>query len=188
MLAFLILGTSGRPDSWRTILGSREVASVEENLSWSRSKGMMSSTMYDRSISIFTRWQAKVFFFCFLSLSHEAFVLFLFPPESDVLIQRAKTQQHCCSRSEDELTLSLPSLSGFSQRSRFTIAWPADEHAPPRKLCSSLNFSWLWKHRSHNFRMGKKTQIEHHCPPSHYWLRQKGKEDWKNERRTKRVL
>ena len=70
----------------------------------------MLSTMCDRSMSIVTRWQAKVFFF-FSSLSRDGFVLFLFLPDSDVLLRKPKDS---CTVVTPKInsTLSLPSLSG----------------------------------------------------------------------------
>ena len=106
-------------------------------------------------ISIVTRSRPKVFFFFFFlfffSLSHEAFFYSSFFLRVMFLFGEPKRSSTAAVAPKTNATLSLPSLW-----LRFTIARPADKHAPQGKLCSSLNFCWLWKHRSRFLKMRRK--------------------------------
>ena len=141
-------------------LRKQEASSVEEYPGWSRgkAKGLMPSTTYDRSILVLivTRSRSNVIFFFF-------FCHFLTKLSSILL-----SSWEWCSYSENQNAAALlQSLlrrtqhcrfppSGFAWLSRFTIARTADKCTPQGKLCSSLNFCGLWKHRSRFFRMRRK--------------------------------
>ena len=112
---------SSSRDFWTTrqlkdYLRKQGASSGEENLGWSRgkAKGLMPSTTYDRSISIVTRWRAKVFFSFFCHFLTKLFFYSYFFLRV-MFIRKTKTQQHCWSIFWDERNIrSLPSLSGFA--------------------------------------------------------------------------
>ena len=60
------------------------------------------------------------------------------------------------------------------------IARTADKHAPQVKLCSSLNFCWLWKHRSRFFRLRRKDS-DWASLSSILTQVKREKKDWKDE-------
>ena len=98
------LETSGRPcRQLKDYLRKQEAASVEENPGWSRGKAKAGIDALDniRSVDIDRHsitGESILLLFFFVTFSR-SFLLFFFLPESDVLIRRSKTQQHCCSRS-----------------------------------------------------------------------------------------
>ena len=100
---------------------------MDENLGWSRGKAKVGIDALDniRSIdidrhSITGENILRRLFFFFVTFS-PSFLLFFFFPDSDVLIRRTKTEQHCCSRSKDErnivASLPLASLNFLASRS-----------------------------------------------------------------------
>ena len=100
---------------------------MEKNLGWSRGKAKVGIDALDniRSIDIDRHsitgeniLLPSLFFFVTFSPS---FLLFFFLPDSDFLVRRTKTQQHCCSRSKDErnivASVPLASLNFLASRS-----------------------------------------------------------------------
>ena len=79
-------------------LRKQEAASVEEYLGWSRGKVKAFDNVRSVDIDRHSITGERILLSFFVTFSR-SFLLFFFLPESDVLIRRTKTQQHCCSRS-----------------------------------------------------------------------------------------
>ena len=149
--------------SWRkSALVSRQVIDALNN-EWSVDIGRRSMTVE----SFFS-----FLFFCLL-LSHEAF--------SSI---RISSWERCSYSENQNAAALLLSLRRQTQHCRFPpsmalLNFLASRSPNPKtrntlpKLCSSLNFCWLWKYRSHFFflewwKMTRIIHIEHHFP--HFWL------------------